>query len=90
MNPPAMQETPVQFLCLEDTHWRKDRLPTPVLLHISGGSAGKDSACNVRDLDSNPEFGRSPGEWNGYPLQYSGLEHFMTVESMYSQRIGHN
>ena len=41
------------------------------------GSAGKESACNVRDLGSVPELGRSPGEGNGYPLQYSGLENSM-------------
>ena len=37
-------------------------------------SAGKESACNVRDLGSIPEFGRFPGEGKGYPLQYPGLE----------------
>ena len=41
------------------------------------GSAGKESACNVGDLGSNPGLGRSPGEGNGYPLQYSGLENSM-------------
>ena len=39
--------------------------------------AGKESACNVRDLGSVPGLGRSPGEVNGYPLQYSGLENSM-------------
>ena len=39
-----------------------------------GGSAGKESACNAGDLGSIPGLGRSPGEGNGYPLQYSGLE----------------
>ena len=39
-----------------------------------GGSAGKESACNVRDLSVIPGLRRSPGEENGYPLQYSGLE----------------
>ena len=39
-----------------------------------GGSAGKESACNVGDLGSIPELGRSPGEGNGNPLQYSCLE----------------
>ena len=38
-----------------------------------GGSDGKESACNVEDLDSIPGLGRSPGGGNGYPLQYSGL-----------------
>ena len=35
------------------------------------GSAGKESACNAGDPSSIPESGRSPGEGNGYPLQYS-------------------
>ena len=42
-----------------------------------GGSAGKESACNVGDLGSIPGLGRSPGEGNNYPLQYSGLEKSM-------------
>ena len=42
-----------------------------------GGSAGKESTCNVEDLGSIPELGRSPGEGKGYPLQYSGLENSM-------------
>ena len=44
---------------------------------VPGGSDGKESACNVGDLDSIPGLGRSPGEGNGYPLQYSGLENSM-------------
>ena len=54
--------------------WRRDRLPTSVFLGFPCGSAGKESACNVGDLDSNPGLGRSLGEGKGYPLQYSGLE----------------
>ena len=41
------------------------------------GSAGKESACNAGDLGSIPVLGRSPAEWKGYPLQYSGLENSM-------------
>ena len=36
--------------------------------------SGKESACNAGDPGSIPGWGRSPGEGNGYPLQYSGLE----------------
>ena len=71
-----MQETPVQFLGWED-HWRRDRLPTPVILGFPCGSAGKESTCNVEDLGSIPGLGRSPGEGKVYPLQYSGLENSM-------------
>ena len=39
-----------------------------------GSSAGKESACNVGDLCSIPELGRSPGEGHGNPLQYTWLE----------------
>ena len=38
-----------------------------------GGSVGKESACNARDGDSILGSGRSPGEGNGNPLQYSCL-----------------
>ena len=38
------------------------------------GSAGKESACIAGDLGLIPVLGRSPGEGNGYTLQYSGLE----------------
>ena len=41
------------------------------------GSAGKESTCIVGDLALIPGLGRSPGEGNGYPCQYSGLENFM-------------
>ena len=39
-----------------------------------GGSDGKESACNAGDSGSIPGLGRSPGEGNGNPLQYSCLE----------------
>ena len=39
--------------------------------------AGKESAYNVGDLGSIPGLGRSRGERNSYPLQYSGLENSM-------------
>ena len=42
-----------------------------------GGSDCKASACNVGDLGSIPGSGRSPGEGNGTPLQYSCLENPM-------------
>ena len=44
---------------------------------IPCGSAGKESTCNVGDLGLIPGLGRSPGEGNGYPLQYSGLGNSM-------------
>ena len=52
------------------THWRRNRVPTLVLLGFPCGSAGKESACNAGDLSSIPGLGRCPGEGIGYPLQY--------------------
>ena len=65
--PPAMQETPVRFVGGEDP-LEKDRLPTPVFLGFPCDSAGKEFACNARDLCSIPGLGRSPGEGEDYPL----------------------
>ena len=42
-----------------------------------GGSDGKESVCNAGHPGLIPGLGRSPGERNGYPLQYSGLENSM-------------
>ena len=39
-----------------------------------GGSDSKESACSAGDQVSIPVLGRSPGEGNSYPLQYSCLE----------------
>ena len=39
--------------------------------------SGEDSAWNAGDADSTPASGRSPGEANGYALQYSCLENSM-------------
>ena len=42
-----------------------------------GSPDGKESACSVGDLGLIPGLRRSPGEGNGYPLQYSCLENPM-------------
>ena len=44
---------------------------------FSGGSNGKQSACNAGDPGLIPESGRSHGEGNDNPLQYSCLENSM-------------
>ena len=46
-------------------------------LGFPGSSEVKASACNEGDLGSIPGLGRSPGEGNGNPLQYSCLENPM-------------
>ena len=48
-----------------------------VMVRLPGGLEVKASACNVGDLSSIPGWGRSPGERNGNPLQYSCLENPM-------------
>ena len=60
------------------------------------GSAGKASACSAGDLGSVSGLGRSPGEGNGYPLQYPGLENSMdcivrgVTESDTAERLSHS
>ena len=48
-----------------------------IYILLYGGSAGKESGCIAGDLDLIPGLGRSPGEGNGNPLQYSCLESSM-------------
>ena len=61
-----------------------------------GGSESRESACNVGDPGSIPGLGRSPGEGNNYPLQYSSLENpgdrgfSGRLLSMGSQRVRHD
>ena len=43
-------------------------------LLLPGGSVGKESACSAGDLGLIHGWGRSPGEGNGNPLQYSCLK----------------
>ena len=45
-----------------------------VLAIVNYAAVGKESACNTEDLGLIPGSRRSPGEENGYPLQYSCLE----------------
>ena len=69
-----------------------------MMVGFPGSSDGKESACNAGDPGSIPGSGRSPGEGNGNPLQYSCLENPMdrgtmdrgTLQSMGSQRAGHD
>ena len=62
-------------------HWD---IVAPICLCVigfPGGSEGKVSACNAGHLGLIPVLGRSPGEENGNPLQYSGLENPMDGEA---------
>ena len=68
------------------------------LVYIWGfpdGSDGKESACIVGDLRSNPGLRRSPGKGNGNPLQYSYLKNPMArgvwwATSSWGRRVGHD
>ena len=46
-------------------------------MDFPGGSDGKESNCNAEDVGSAPGSGRSPGEGNGNPLQFSFLDNSM-------------
>ena len=52
-----------------------------------GGSAGKESACNVGDPGLIPGLGRSPREGNGYLLQDSGLEYSTESKSPRGRKV---
>ena len=58
-------------------------------MDLRGGSDGKASVYNVRDLGSIPGLGRSSGEGKGYPLPHSGLEN-STDEFMRLQSVRHD
>ena len=53
-----------------------------------GGSDGKESACNAGDPGSVLGSARSPGEGNGYPLQYSCLKNPMSRKPGGLQSMG--
>ena len=62
-NLPEMQEIPVQFMSQEFPSEKGQG--NPVFLGFPGGSDGKESACQVGDLGSIPELGRSPEGGHG-------------------------
>ena len=72
-NPPAMQETLVQFLGWEGP-LEKGEATNSSILELPGGSDGKESTRNAGDLNLIPGLGRSPGGGHGIPVQYSCLD----------------
>ena len=72
--------------------WFSQQLRGPWI--FPGGSDGKVSAYNAGDLGSIPGSGRSPGEGNGNPLQYSCLENpmdggtWLGYSPWYCRRVG--
>ena len=74
--------------------WGNKHYKNNYVIALSGSSVGKESASNVRDLFI-AGWGRSPGEGNGNPLQYSCLENPMDRGAWQAsvhglQRIGHD
>ena len=55
---------------------------------FSGGSVGRESACNAGDLGLIPGLVRSHGEGNGHPLQYSCLENPMDRRAWWTTLCG--
>ena len=55
---------------------------------VPRGSDGKESACNAGELGSIPELGRSLGEGNGNPCQYSCLENPMERGAWHTTLLG--
>ena len=78
---------PMWFLCVSHSTFHSfinsshEHLLSTFYVGFPGGSDGKVSACNVGDPDSIPGLGRSPGEGNGNPLQYSCLANSMDGEA---------
>ena len=66
----------IKFLiCFTGTVW--EGIFIYLFFDFPGGSDGKASVYNAGDLGLIPGIGRSPGEGNGNPLQYSCLENPM-------------
>ena len=96
-NQPAMQGTLVNSW-VRKTHWRRDRLPIPVFVGFPGGSAGKESACNARDLGSTRvrplEKGKAthssyfwPGELHGLYIVHGVAESDTTEQLSLTHRL---
>ena len=83
--------------CWYNKYFSNVSLEVTFLVETSGGFPGgsddKASVCNAGDPGSIPGLGRSPGEGNGSPLQYSCLKNPMDRGvwlAIGSQRVGHN
>ena len=91
----TVQKTKLQIIFNWENFLKLLKSQACQLLSFPGGSDGKESTYNAGDLGLIPGFGRSPGEGNGNPLQYSCLENPMDCSlpgsSVYRvARVGHN
>ena len=66
-----------------------DPSATPTL-GFPHSSFGKVPACKAGDLGLIPGSGRSPGEGNGHPLHYSGLENSRDYSPWGRKRVSHD
>ena len=64
--------------------WENNNFSSSAYWGFPGGSEGKASAYNAGDPGSIPGWGRSPGEGNGNPLQYSCLENPLDGEAWWT------
>ena len=78
----------VSFIKVMDLDMKISKRICRLLIRSPGGSEGKESACNAGDLCSIPGSGRSPGERNGYPLQYSSLKNSMGSRAWFAIVLG--
>ena len=79
----------------EEREVKRNLLMCSVTKGFLGGSVVKNLPANAGDKGSISGLGRSPGEGNGNPLQYSCLENSMDrgawrLQSMESPRVGHD
>ena len=96
----AQSLSSVQFFCAPWTVAHQAPLsmgfPRQEYQSFHSGSAVKESTCNAGDVGSILRSGRSPGEGNGNPLQYSCLENPMdrgawqATGHRISKNVGHN
>ena len=70
------------------SHFLHQILHLPDYQYDLASLMGKESACSVGDLGSIPGLGRSPGEGNCNPIQYSCLENPM--DSPWGRRVRHD
>ena len=88
-NPPAGQETPVQFFSRVDL-LEKGKATHSRILGLPGGSDGKESTSLWEIRAPSLGSGRSPGGGHGNPLQYFCLENPHGQGSLRVQRVGRN
>ena len=84
-----MQETPVRYLAQEDS-LEKGQATHSSVLGFPGSSTGKESTCNVEDLSSIPELGRSLEKGKADHSSILAWRVSWTVQSIGSQRVGNN